>query len=601
MKYFSRLIWCCLLVISNSSFADVKIRLTFDGAPYVAKKKPNFTCLEDSKQRWFDCELTPTQNPGEYVRKDLAAGSYSVLFDVDENQSNLNTMPGDFRADFRFNITSSKDDQIVDIPMTKLIHLVKPQSNNSPIDGTLIQGCNNKPLYIPAGHPWTKDVAIPFEWEPIANDVTYKVTVERWNCKSFGPLGQFLQFETKDTSISLELPPNAEDEQYAFFIYGFRGGNNVGTFITYDAGSQGWNYGFKVAPVTTPHSYYLTALVIVLVLVASWFAMSYGGAGILLRSLVLTMLIAMLILGKVFIPNSETYIPYKYFDVPPVLLANKKPPEAKVSQVQTKNLFSYIWAQEVPKPDWWNSITPTRNIATYSDLMLWWQSHDSSENSEKELFKAIYQAIDQHPNDEQLVVTGMAFLFYLSNDQKILSQVGRVAIQHHLHHVQRIDNCANCSAADTISGIAARYAYSLSQTQEHEKGISMLEDILKVREKDMSNYVAAETYAALVDLLYQTKRLEEARVKLNYALDAFATTNRIDQLKYLDNLVKKQSEISRSTVALPALIPQTPPIQAASSDLKPITRASKNRMPTDLRYCLELISNYEIAKCANQF
>ncbi|MDD2893867.1 MAG: hypothetical protein PHF20_08030 [Halothiobacillaceae bacterium] len=452
------------MLISNSSLADVKIRLTFDGAPLAPKEKPNFSCLDDSKQQWFDCGLTPTGNPGEYIRNSLATGTYVALFDVDENQNNLKTMPGDFRADYRFKITSSSEEQIIDIPMTKLIHLVEPQSNDAPIDGTLAEGCNSKPLFIPSGHPWTTDMAIPFKWESIAKDATYKVTVARWNCKTFAQLGNFLQFETKGTSTSIALPPNAEDEQYAFFIYAFRGGNNVGTFITYDAGAQGWNYGFKVAPVSTPLAYYLAALAITLVLIATWFAMRYAGAGIPLRALVISFLIALLVLGKLFIPSSSAYIPYKYFDVPPVFLANKQPPDIQVHRAQapTKNKFPYTWAEEVPKPDWWNSITPRRGINNYSDLMLWWQSHDSSDRSQKELFKAIYQAIELHPNDEQLVVTGMSFLFYLSNDQQILSKIGQVAIQHHLHHAQRVDNCVNCSTGDMIAGIAATYSYALA-------------------------------------------------------------------------------------------------------------------------------------------
>ena len=88
-----RTIACCLaLWLSSPAVADVRIRLLFDGSPFVSELAPEFACLDDAKQQWFDCGLTRTDVPGEYRRKDLAPGSYVILIGIDENRNNLKNM-----------------------------------------------------------------------------------------------------------------------------------------------------------------------------------------------------------------------------------------------------------------------------------------------------------------------------------------------------------------------------------------------------------------------------------------------------------------------------------------------------------------------------
>lgn len=543
MKNLSIIFGCCALLLSNLCFADVKIRLKFDGAPFVSKTKPEFACRDESKQQWFDCALTPTGEPGEYKRENLAPGPYAVIFNVDENQNNLKVMPGDWQANYQFNITAGNDEQIVDVPMTKLMHLIKPQSNDGAMVGALGGSCKDKPLYIPAGHPWTNELTIPFEWEPVVKGATYKISIGRNNCKTDEGLGTFRKFETSETSFALTLPPNAEDEFYSFFIYAFRDGHTVGTFLTYDAAMQSWHYGFKIAPVSTPASYYLAIVAIVLLLTLLWFAMGYLGLGIVPRALILLTLIAALVGGQQIIPDAKSYPPYKYFDVPPVLLANTISAEANSAKDQARRVYPYSWSKEVPKPYWWESVTPKRRIANYAELSLWWQNQESGEQAQREFFKAIYEAIEQHPEDEQLTVAGMHFLFYLSDSQKILSQVGRVAIQHHIHHMQRVDNCAgDCRAADTIVSIASSYAPYLARSQGSKKAIAMLESVLDARKTDTSIYAAADLHVSLINLLYQAKQTRKARKILDYALTTFNKTGYIETLKSLDKLVPKFPE-----------------------------------------------------------
>ena len=537
---FNIIVGCLLLLLSNVSFADMRIRLLFDGAPYVPKVTPEFACHDDSKQQWFDCALTPTGKLGEYKRENLAPGSYAVIFDVNENRNNLKVMPGDWQANYRFNIAASNDEQIIDVPMTKLMHLVKPQSNDGAMVGALGASCKDMPLNIPAGHPWTDELTIPFEWEPVVKGATYKITIGRNKCKTDEGLGTFRQFETNETSFALTLPPNAEDEFYSFFIFAFRDGQTVGTFLTYDAAMQGWHYGFKIAPVSTPASYYLAIVAIALLLTLLWFVMGYLGLGIVPRALIFSTLIAILVGGQQIIPNAKSYSPYKYFDVPPVFLANTISADANSAKDQAKGIYPYSWSKEVPKPHWWKSVTPKQKITNYGELSLWWQNQESGEKAQREFFKAIYEAIEQHPEDEQLAVAGMHFLFYLSNSQKVLSQVGQVAIQYHLHHMQRVDNCAgDCRAGDTIISIASSYAPYLARSQGSKKAIAMLESVLDARKADTSIYAAAELHVSLINLLYQAKQTRKARKTLDYALTAFDKTGYIETLKSLDKLVPK--------------------------------------------------------------
>jgi len=543
MKYTCIIAAFLSLLMSNSSFADVRMRLMFDGALWAPKANPEFACLDDAKQQWFDCGLAQTGEPGEYRRRNnLAPGSYVILIGVDANRNNLKNMPGDWRADYRFKIAPDSDEQIVDVPITKLIHLVKPQSNDGPMEGALGDNCRNKPRFIPAGDPWTKELTIPFEWESVIKGATYKISVVRRHCETYGDLGVFRRFETNAPSLAVTLPPNADDEYYAIFISAFKDGRFIGDFLTYDAGMQSWSYGFKVAPVSTPASYYIAAACIALLLVLLWFALGYLGLGIWSRLLIQFLLILGVVLGQQKIPNANSLPPYKYFDVPPVFPVAAALPEAKVEQAQAKAVYAYSWGKEVPKPRWWKAVVPQRTINNYGELQLWWQSQDSGTKARREFFKAIYEAIERHPEDEHLAVTGMDYLFYLADDQKSLLQVGRIAIEHHLNYVQRTDNCAGCAAGDTIAQIANSYARILAQAKGPTKAIAMLESVLAAREKDMSVYAAADSYITLVDFLYRVKRMKNARERLDHALTAFSGTNRIEQLKELDRLIPRFSK-----------------------------------------------------------
>jgi hypothetical protein len=530
---------CCMLLLSSPSFADIKFRLLFGTTPFDSKVMPEFSCLNDSNRQWFNCGLTKAGKPGEYTRGNLAAGSYVIMIGVDENKNNLKHMPGDWRADYRFNISAADDGQVVDVPMTKLIHLVKPQSNDGPMPGALGASCNMKPHFIPAGDPWTSELAIPFEWEPVMTGANYKVAVVRRNCEKDSDLGVFRRYETGDTSFAVTLPPSAENEYYAVFISGFKDGRFVGDLLTYDAGMQSWSYGFRVGEVSTPASYYLAAVSILLILALLWFVLAYAGIAMVLRIPVLAILIALLILGQKIIPDSKSYPPFKYFAVPPVFPVTPPAPANKPEQGQSNPPFAYSWSKEIHKPFWWKSVTPKRTIDSYSDLMLWWQSQDSSKKGQRELFKAIYEAIERHPEDEQLAVSGMSFSLYLSDNQQIRYQIGKLAIQHHLNHDQRTDNCANCSKGDTIAQIANSYAHILSASQSPKKAIAMLESVLEARGKDMSSYQEADIYITLVELLKRDKQTVKARKKLDFALEKFSGTNRVDRLKELDKTITK--------------------------------------------------------------
>jgi len=321
-----RTIACCLaLWLSSPAVADVRIRLLFDGSPFVSELAPEFACLDDAKQQWFDCGLTRTDVPGEYRRKDLAPGSYVILIGIDENRNNLKNMPGDWRADYRFNIAPNNRKQIVEVPMTKLIHLLKPQSNDGPMEGALGDVCKSKPHFVPTGDSQAKELIIPFEWEPIIDGASYKVAVVRRHCETYGDLGVFRRFETNATSMAVPLPPSADDEYYAIYISAFSEGRFIGDFLTYDAGMQSWSYGFKVGPVVLPASYYIAAACIVLLLALLWFALGYIGMGIWGRLLITALMMLGMVVGQQKIPNANSLPPYKYFVTPPVFPVNAAP------------------------------------------------------------------------------------------------------------------------------------------------------------------------------------------------------------------------------------------------------------------------------------
>ncbi|MBY0414492.1 MAG: hypothetical protein K2Q18_10015 [Bdellovibrionales bacterium] len=537
MKNYFKLI-CIILscFVVSLTHSEVRFRLLFNKGPFFSKAIHDFTCLNESSGQWFNCDLRPSDRPGEYIRTELAPGSYVMRLDVDDNRNNPKNYPGDYHADYRFQIKPNQENAIIDIPVSRFMHLVEPETNDGITSGALGDNCEKKPLFLQRGLPLDRNLNLKFRWYSIAPGATYRISIVRRKCDKYADLGIHTKFETTDLHSLISLPASAPDEYYALFLNGFKDENLIGDFFTYDEGMQSWSYGFRVERQASTEfliifSACLITLVIGLILIRSFKN----------KNLARMALIASFFGISFFVVSIEDELfPVKFISTKKIALSKASSvlvPKEKNNPFIPKFKFNEI----IPRPSWWDSALANYEIHSYSELMQRWQSNGDDEASKRGLFRAIYVAIENYPSDEHLAVFGMDFLGYLSDELNIKLAIGETVHKHFFNFRQMTNNCANCSVGDEVASLLDSYSQALTSANRGEEALKILQELLEKREMEISRWKSVEIYMQIVKSYMLMGKLDLANEWMKMAYLKYPNTERNEQLKQLQDELSKIS------------------------------------------------------------
>jgi len=184
-----------------------------------------------------------------------------------------------------------------------------------------------------------------------------------------------------------------------------------------------------------------------------------------------------------------------------------------------------------PRPPWWDAVDTPYRVDTVGDLLAAWQGHPRSDDGERQFFKAAYQGILDHPDDEHVVATAIDLLYWVVRDYPHRLPLAQFGYERYFRHRRRTDNCANCMPGDTTQGLAQNLSRLLSEAGRHDEAVTVCRRLIEERGAEVSPYKLAETWDRIAWAHWEKGERERALEVVREALAKYGETVRGDDLR----------------------------------------------------------------------
>jgi tetratricopeptide (TPR) repeat protein len=415
------------------------------------------------------------------------------------------------------------------VDVARLIHLTRPGDNARALPG-MLTSCATQPVFETPRVSWGPTAQIEFAWDPIVAGTEYRVSVTAVSCSQPGRKREVLSTKTGATALTLTLPPSAGDEQYFFWIGAWREGRLVGDLYTHDAGAHSWNYRFRVRDASVPRWAYAAAAGILLVLVLGARRLLIGMERPRRRRLAVGAL-AVVVVGA--LAGGGFYISRDLIQQRERRRAEEERAQIEAERQARQREFIAAFASAAPRPWWWDDVQTPYRVDNLGDLLSAWQGHprDDQGRGERQFFKAAYQGIVDHPDDEHVVATAIDLLYWVVRDYPHRLPLAQFGYERYLRHRRRTDNCANCMPGDTTQGLAQNLSRLLSEAGRHDEAVTVCRRLIEERGAEVSPYKLAETWDRIAWAHWEKGERERALEVVREALAKYAETVRGDDLR----------------------------------------------------------------------
>jgi tetratricopeptide (TPR) repeat protein len=510
--------------------APIPLELRFDGRPFEPAASPDFTCFDETAGRWVRCRVRKGEAPGAWVLEGLGPGRYRMHVSIDENPANPRRFPGDYEAQPRFEVTATGPERIV-VDLPRLIHLIRPGDNARALEG-MLTGCATQPRVDTPRLSWGPSARVEFAWEPIVPRAEYRYSLLARACAAPGDSREVLRAATGAAAVTLALPPSAPDEHYVFRVEAWKDGRLVGDLYTHDAGTHSWNYRFRVQDASLPRWAYLAAGggLALLLLGAARALRGFGPARRRRRALRLAGgTLAVLAAGALAAGG------YLYHREREWRRAATAQTAAEAARQARHREFIAAFVSAAPRPDWWDEVATPYRVDTLGDLLSAWQGYPRGRGDdrpgERHFFKAAYQGILDHPDDDHVVATAIGLLYHVVPDYPHRLPLARFGYERYFRHRQRTDNCVNCMVGDTTQGLAQNLSTLYGGAGRYDEAIAVARRLLAERGAEVSPYKQAETWNQIAWLHWGKGERERAVEVTREAIARYGDTARGDELR----------------------------------------------------------------------
>lgn len=516
-----------LLALPSGALAQIPLELRFDGEAFAPKTRPDFSCFSETLNRWVSCGVQQGGAPGAYVLAGLAPGRYRMHVSIDENPANPRRFPGDYEAQVRFEVTATGPERLtVDLP--RLIHLTRPGDNGRSLEGMLTGGCDKQPRFETPRYAWTPAAEVAFAWEPIVDGAEYRYSVAAVSCGKPYAEREILRTTTRAAAEMLVLPPNADGEYYMFRLGAWKDGRIVGDLYTHDGGAHSWNYRFRVRDTSVPRWAYVAAGAgLLLLLLGAW--RSFAGVEPARRRrrawLVAGVAVAVIVVG------AGAGAAYHYQHDRERRRAEAEQARVEAERQARQREFVAAFVSAAPRPAWWDEVTTPYRVDNVGDLFAVWQGHRSDEEGERQFFKAAYQGIVDHPDDEHVVATAIDLMHWVERAYPHRLALARFGYERYFTHRRRTDNCANCMPGDTTQALAQNLSELLMEAGRYDEAIEVCRRLIEARGADVSPYKLAETWDRIAWAHWRKGERDRAQEIVRDALAKYGDTVRGDVLR----------------------------------------------------------------------
>ncbi len=516
-----------VLALACGAGAELPLELRFDGHPFAPTAPPDISCFSVTRGSWVSCRVQKGEARGEYLLEPLAPGPYRMHVSIDENPANPRRYPGDYEAQLMFEVTATGPERlIVDLP--RLIHLTRPGDNGRSLEGMLTGGCAKQPRFETPRYAWTPVAEVGFAWEPIVDGAEYRYSIAAVSCDQRSAERQVLSTTTGAAAVTLVLPPNADGEYYRFRLGAWKDGRIVGDLYTHDSGAHSWNYRFLVRDASVPRWAYAAAGgVLFLLFLGAW--RTFVGVEPVRRRrharIVAGVAVAVIAVG------AAAGAAYHYRQDGERRRAEAAQAEVEAARQARQRNFIAAFVSAAPRPAWWDEVTTPYLIDNVGDLLSAWQGHPSGAAGDRQFFKAAYQGIVDHPDDEHVVATAIDLMFWVERDYPQRLAMARFGYERYFTHRRRTDNCANCMVGDTTQALTQNLSQLMMEAGRYDEAIEVGRRLIEARGAEVSPYKLAETWDRMAWAHWRKGERERAFAIVREALARYGTSTRGDVLR----------------------------------------------------------------------
>lgn len=202
----------------------------------------------------------------------------------------------------------------------------------------------------------------------------------------------------------------------------------------------------------------------------------------------------------------------------------------------------------IQKPDWFDTVSaPTLNSVDDVDHL--WQSkkrccidEDKLQANRREFYKACYNGVVQHPDNDELVVKCL-WLMDPGGDQYYVLK--RYLVDNYGDHKSDTSHCANCAPGDVIARVTLGLAQHERYADSVDTAIKRIEGLLNRRRPEISLWVQTEIYSALGRMYLKSAVTDERKQVIADAYErlASAATEQNGVSRRLPDLEKVKREL----------------------------------------------------------
>ncbi len=159
----------------------------------------------------------------------------------------------------------------------------------------------------------------------------------------------------------------------------------------------------------------------------------------------------------------------------------------------------------------------------------------------KRFYKLTYQAILDHPGDDDLVAVGIHLMAYTADPDDHFPLL-KFGVDHFVSYRQRTDNCVHCNVGDTTGQMVRDLADAYISRDEPEAAIQIIQRLVDERAADVSDYNLALTLETMSRAYWKMKDVNGATGAIQEGLRRFPNGWQADQLRRtLDRYEKASS------------------------------------------------------------
>jgi len=530
-----------VLALASGARAQIPLELRFDGQPVDPTAPPDFSCFSATQDQWVGCRPKKADGPGAWSMERPAPGRYRMHVSIDENPDNPRRYPGDYEAQLWFEVTDTGPERLV-VDLPRLIHLTRPGDNARSLEG-MLRSCTTQPRFDTPRYTLRPAADVKFAWDPIVAAAEYRYSVVAAPCGPGGQRREVLSARTSTTALALRLPPSAGGEHYVFRVEAWKDGRLVGDLYTHDGGAHSWNYRFQVVDASVPPWTYLAAAAGGLLLVLGAVRV-LGGVDAAHRRRLLWWLAGGAL--AIIAAGSLTVSGYQYVQDRERRRAEAAQVTAEAARQARQREFVAGFASTAPRPSWWEEVRTPYRVDNVGDLLSAWQGHPRSDEGERQFFKAAYQGIVDHPDDEHVVATAIDLLHWVVRDYPHRLALARFGYERYFRHNRRTDNCANCMVGDTTQGLALSLSKLYVEAGRPGEALQVCQRLIDERRRDVSPYKLAETWSQMAWAHWRKGDREEALRVVREGLELYGATVRGDDLRNtLEAFEREQAATTR--------------------------------------------------------